>query len=117
VALTLAALGLYALLASSVAARAREIGLRMALGARATEVGRMVIGEGVTLTATGWLGGAGLALIGGRWLETLLYGVTSRDPLTFTIMSVTLSAIALFACLVPAIRAARVDPARVLRDE
>jgi putative ABC transport system permease protein len=116
-ALALAALGLYTLLAYSVASRTREMGLRMALGAQRADVRRLVVGYGLKLTMVGLLLGLGAALIGGRFIEALVYGVGVRDPLTLTVAPVVLSVVAAGACLLPAVRATRVDPATALRDE
>ncbi|HWJ41673.1 MAG TPA: FtsX-like permease family protein, partial [Candidatus Limnocylindrales bacterium] len=116
-ALLLASIGLYGVLSYSVTQRSREIGLRMALGASAGSVTRMVVRHGVTLTGVGLL----IGLIGSwastRALKNLLYGVSSTDPLTFAAVGVVLTLIALAACWIPARRASRVDPIVVLREE
>jgi putative ABC transport system permease protein len=116
-ALLLASIGLYGVLSYSVTQRSREIGLRMALGASAGSVTRMVVRHGVTLTGIGLL----IGLIGSwastRALKNLLYGVSSTDPLTFAAVGVVLTLIALAACWIPARRASRVDPIVVLREE
>jgi putative ABC transport system permease protein len=117
VAALLAALGLYGRLAYSVTRRTREIGVRMALGARPVDVGRLVLREGM---AVAWLGiaiGLAAALAGTRVLRALLYGVDPVDPLTFVAVSVLLASVALAACLLPIRRANGVNPVDALRAE
>jgi ABC-type antimicrobial peptide transport system permease subunit len=116
-ALLLAGVGLYGVLSYGVSQRAREIGLRMALGASAGSVTRLVIGRGLTLTALGLGIGLAVAWAASRSLTTLLYGVQAADPATFGGGIALLAAVALAACAVPALRAARVDPMEVLRQE
>lgn len=115
VALLMAAVGIYGLIQYSIATRTREIGLRMAIGARPADIFRMTIGEGLTLSLTG----IALGLIGAWWLgravSGLLFGVAATDPLTFASVSLLLTAVALAACYIPARRAARVDPTVALR--
>ena len=115
VALLMAAVGIYGLIQYSIATRTQEIGLRMAMGAQAGDVFRMVIGEGLRLSLTGLAFG----LVGAWWLgqagSSLLFGVTPTDPLTFTAVSLLLSAVATAACYFPARRAMRVDPIVALR--
>jgi putative ABC transport system permease protein len=113
----LAAVGLYGLLAGSVAARAREIGIRQALGATRGDVLRMVIGQGFRLALAGAALGIALALALSRFLESLLFGVTAADPLTFVSVPLLLLSVALAACWVPARRALDVEPATALRME
>jgi len=117
VALLLAALGLYGLLAWSVSRRTREIGVRVALGARRSHVARLVLGEGVTLTAAGLAVGLLAALLSARALSALLYGVKPIDGVTLAAASGLLLLVAVLACAVPARRALRLDPVVALRHE
>jgi ABC-type lipoprotein release transport system permease subunit len=117
VAAALAALGVYGVLAQSVAARRREIGLRMALGAAAGEVERLVLRQGMAVASAGALAGVALALGLTGLLRGLLFEVTPRDPATFLAVPLALLAVALLACLAPARRAARLDPTLVLKQE
>jgi predicted permease len=116
-ALVIASLGLYGLLAQTVSARAREIGIRMALGATWRSVMQMVMSRGIVLTGAGVVIGAALAWSITRAMETLLYGVGAADPLTFAAVASLLVAVSAVACAIPAVRAARVDPMLVLRDQ
>jgi ABC-type antimicrobial peptide transport system permease subunit len=115
-ALLMAAIGIYGLIRYSIATRTQEIGLRMAIGAQASDIFRMIVGEGLTLSLTG----LGLGLVGAWWLgragSSLLFGVTASDPLTFTTVSLLLTAVAIAACYFPARRAMRMDPIRALRE-
>jgi predicted permease len=113
----LACVGLYGVMAYVVARRTREIGIRVALGANNSDVLRLVVGQGIVLTAAGVGMGLAGALGAGRFLSSLLYGVTPTDPLTFVIASLTLTAVALLASYIPARRATRVDPTVALRYE
>jgi predicted permease len=115
-ALLLAAIGLYGVMLYAVSQSRRELGLRMALGARASNLLRLVLSRGLALTGAGVLLGAAAALGLTRLLGNLLYRVSPRDPLTFASAFVVMTVVALAACFLPAWRAARTDPARVLRD-
>jgi len=116
-ALALAAVGIYGVMAFSVAERAREIGIRMALGAREGSVLGMVCRQGMRLTALGVVFGLAGAFLVTRSLQGALYGIGAAEPLTLATVSVILTLVALSAAYVPARRAARVDPAIVLRNE
>ena len=116
-ALAMAAIGLYGVLAYMVAQRRKEIGIRMALGASSNHVVRGVIGEGLSIALIG-LGLGGLVVLAmGRWFEPLLFGVTPRDPAVLTTVALTLAGVSVFASLIPAMRATRVDPNLALRTE
>ena len=116
-AVVLSAVGLYGVVSYSVGQRMHEFGLRMALGAEGVDVLRMALGEGLILV----LIGLGLGLAGAlgltRFLSSLLYGVKSTDPVTFAIVSAVLAGVTLFACYIPARRAAKVHPMQALRYE
>jgi putative ABC transport system permease protein len=116
-ALLIAAIGLYGLLAQSVSARSREIGLRIALGATWRSVVGMVMSRGILLTGVGVVLGAVIAWMATRAMQTLLYGVSAGDPMTFATVLGLLATVAVAACAIPAARAARVDPMIVLRDQ
>jgi predicted permease len=117
VALALACIGLYGLLAYEVARRTRELGIRMALGARRRDLLRLVIGQGLLLALIGSAIGIGAAIGVTRFMSAMLYGIQADDPLTFAGVAILLIFVALFACYVPARRAMRVDPIVALRNE
>ena len=116
-ALVLACLGVYGVLAYAVAQRTREIGVRMALGAKPGDVTRMILGRGMKLSAIGLLAGGALAAGLAALLRTLLYGVTLAAPGIYAGTAATLVLVAMVACVIPAQRASRVDPAVALRNE
>jgi predicted permease len=117
VALSLGAVGIYGVVAYAVARRTREIGVRMALGARATDVLAMVLRSGGSLTAAGVALGTVAALAASRLLSGFLFGVTPSDPAVFIAVPALLGAVAVGACAIPARRAARVDPVVALRSD
>jgi ABC-type antimicrobial peptide transport system permease subunit len=117
VALALAAVGLYGVMAYSVNQRTREIGLRIALGARGRSVLTLVVGQGMKVVLGG-LGAGAIAAFGvTRFISSRLYGIKPTDPLTFVVVTLTLLSVALLACWLPARRAAKVDPMEALRHE
>jgi len=117
VALLLAGVGVYGVMAYNVSERTREIGLRLALGAQTGELLRLVIGEGIKLAFIGVLLGLGGALALTRLLTTLLFGVSATDPLTFASVALLLLSVAFIASFIPALRATKVDPLVALRHE
>jgi ABC-type antimicrobial peptide transport system permease subunit len=116
-ALLMAAIGIYGLIQYSVAMRRHEIGIRVAVGAQAGEIFRMIVAEGLKLS----LIGLGIGLVGAFWLgragSSLLYGVTPTDPLTFLTVSILLIAVGVAACCFPARRAMKVEPIAALRQD
>lgn len=117
VALLLATIGVYGVVSYAAGQRTREVGVRMALGAGGPEVFRMVVREGMTLAAAAVAGGGLLALLLGRLLAPLLFRVNPQDPVTFALVALVLMSAAFAASAIPAWRAVRLDPARVLRAE
>lgn len=115
-AVLLATIGLYGVLSYAVSQSTRELGLRMALGARGSDLLRIVISQGLSLTTTGVIVGATIALAGTRLLGYLLYKVSPRDPVAFGSAFAVMIVAAVAACLVPALRATRTDPVRALRQ-
>ncbi len=116
-ALALAAIGLYGVVSFLVSQRTRDIGIRLALGAQTGDVLRMALGQGLKLALTGIFIGLIAAVALTRLISSLLFGVSETDPLTFGVIAVLLTSVALLACFVPARRAARVDPMIALRCE
>ncbi|MBV8457813.1 MAG: ABC transporter permease [Acetobacteraceae bacterium] len=116
-AMLLACIGLYGVLSYAVTQRSREIGVRIALGASAANISRMVVGHGLRVTVTGLVIGFAISWAATRVMSKLLYGVTATDPSVFAGMATMLAVVALAACWIPARRASSVDPVRVLREE
>jgi putative ABC transport system permease protein len=117
VGLTLASIGLYGLMSYSVRRRTREIGIRMALGAKPPMVLRMVFRQGMILTGIGLAIGVAISLVLGRFTASLLYGTSGADPMTFVVVSAVLLGTSILAVLIPAVRAAHVQPTIALRCE
>src|SRR5262249_51837215 len=115
--LVLAAIGIYSVLSYSVKRRVPEIGIRLAMGASLPDVLRMIVFEGMRPTLLGLFIGVAGALALARVMSSLIYGVSPRDMLTFLSVSIVLAAIALLASIIPARRAAKVDPMVALRYE
>jgi putative ABC transport system permease protein len=117
VALLLASVGIYGVMAYTFSQRTHEIGVRVALGAQRSDILRMALGEGMLLVAIG----LGVGLIGAaivtRFLRSMLFSVTATDPLTFASIALLLAAVALLACFIPAQRATQVDPLVALRED
>jgi predicted permease len=116
-AILLAALGVYGLIAQSVAQRTREMGIRLALGATVENVIRTAVAPGILLSVAGIMAGLVMALFVTRLLKSLIWGVTATDPITFLSVAVLLIFVAALSSALPALRLARLDPAQTLRDE
>jgi len=115
IALALAAIGIYGTISLLVSERTQEMGIRLALGAERASILKLILGQGLWLTAAGLVLGLAGAVLLTRTLAGLVYGVGTLDPLTFAVVPALLCFVALMACLVPAIRAATVDPIEILR--
>jgi putative ABC transport system permease protein len=116
-ALALASVGLYGTLSYLVQIRQREVAVRMALGALRSQVLRHFLAQGLQMAAIGCVAGLALALASGRTLSGMLFGITATDKVTLGGVVITVLAVAVFASLLPAARAARVEPMRALREE
>jgi len=116
-ALSIATIGIYGVISYGVSERTREMGIRMALGARAVDVLRLVISQGMWLAVIGVALGSALALLSTRVIKSYLYDVSTADPLTFGGIAFLLIGVALLACYIPARRATKVDPLVALRYE
>ncbi len=117
VALVLASIGIYGVMSYMVAQRTHEIGIRMALGAQRRDVFRIVVGQGLKLALVGVIVGLGVSFLATRLLSTLLFGVSAIDPITYIIIPLILTGVAIAACFIPARRATRIDPLIALRNE
>jgi putative ABC transport system permease protein len=117
IALILAAVGVYGVVAYDVAQRTQEIGVRVALGAQGGNVARLVVGGGVRVVSAGVIAGIAVALVTARFIAPLLYQIPPRDPVVLSLVSATLLVSAIVACVVPAWRAMRVDAVVALRSE
>jgi ABC-type antimicrobial peptide transport system permease subunit len=116
-ALLLAAVGLYSVIAYNVTQRSHELGVRIALGARGPDVLRLVVGNGIRVAGAGIVIGAAIAFVASRFIGPLLYQVSPKDPLTYAVAAFTLLAVAALASFVPALRATHVDPNVALRAD
>ena len=116
-ALSVASVGLYGVIAYNVNQRMHEIGVRMALGARAGDILRLVVGQGLRFAVAGVIVGVMLALVAATWLQPLLYKQSARDPIVYIMVSAVLVVVAIIASASPAMRAARADPTSALRTE
>src|ERR1700722_15267801 len=116
-ALLLAAIGIYGLMAYTVEQRKQELGIRLALGAEASQVKNMVVRQGMSLALAGVIAGLGAAWALARLMASFLFGVKAHDPMVFIAVPMILTAVALLAVYVPAHRASRLDPIQALRHE
>jgi ABC-type antimicrobial peptide transport system permease subunit len=116
-ALTLAAIGLYGVMAYMVSQRTREIGIRLALGARPSQIVGEILRSGGVLTGAGAAGGIALAAVTSRLMTTLLYGIRPTDVTTYLLAAGVLFGVALLACLIPGRRATSIDPTQALREQ
>jgi ABC-type antimicrobial peptide transport system permease subunit len=117
IAALLAAIGIDGVVSYQVARRARELGIRMALGATRSHILRIVIAQAMAPVAAGLIAGMAAALALSRLMQSMLFGVTPHDPATITAIPIALAAVALLSCLIPAQRAAKIDPTVALREE
>ena len=116
-ALLLAAVGTYGVMSYAVSQRSRELGIRMAMGAEAGTVQKLVLAEGLRLAGLGLAFGIGGAWVMAGVLESMLFNIDARDPVSFILGPILLTLVAVAACWIPARRATRVDPITVLREE
>jgi ABC-type antimicrobial peptide transport system permease subunit len=117
IALMLSSLGLYSVVAYTVAQRMHEMGVRVAVGAQVADIRRLVLSQALRIAALGVAGGTIIALLSGRFVASLLYQTSARDPVVFGIVIVLLLGVATVASLIPALRATRADPLVALRAE
>jgi predicted permease len=117
VAAALAAIGIYGLLAYAVAQRRREIGIRMAIGARSTDIVRMIGGQTIAMAAAGIAVGLGVSFVAAPWIRSLLYGIAPADPISLATAALFVIAVSAAATAIPAARATRIQPAIALREE
>ena len=113
----LAAVGIYGVMSSAVSQRTREIGIRIAMGATARDIIRLVGRRAVRLIAIGLFAGLLASLVIARWIEAQLWGITATDPATIAVVIIFLTGVSMAACFIPTRRALRVDPAEALRSD
>jgi ABC-type antimicrobial peptide transport system permease subunit len=116
-ALMVAAIGVYSVVAYATSQRTNEMGIRIALGAKLGDITRLVVGESLRTVVAGIAIGVGLALAAGKLVSSLLYGVSPRDPVILASAALGLALIGVAACVIPAVRAARVNPVSALRAD